>query len=297
MQSACRLWKRGMARYYQRNSDFGFKIGAPSMVFGDDLATNVRILSGLVDHIEIVLFHTPTLHNIPTKDEINELRQILCNEPVTCSVHLPADLEVASADRTRRRKSIDLAVDLIKLFHELDPEHVVLHIPFTEPTLTPVPGLYFTPADHRRFEQWSPRAVEALERIRAATGVSQSILVENINYSPVFLEPLLHMDLCRLCLDFGHLVLGQEPVMQTADTYLSYTGEVHWHGIRDYDEHLSLEVLPRSRVRRWLAALVASGFTGPMVLEVFSPTDLEGSQRLLAQARLDLEAARQQCAP
>jgi hypothetical protein len=43
-----------------------FEIGAPSMVYGEDLLKNARTLADVVDNVEIVLFHTPSLHNIPS---------------------------------------------------------------------------------------------------------------------------------------------------------------------------------------------------------------------------------------
>jgi len=80
-----------------KNSSCGlpFKIGAPSMVFGENLLENVRRLSAMVDHIEIVLFYTPTLHNFPTASEIKTLKKLGANEDVSFSVHLPASLEIA----------------------------------------------------------------------------------------------------------------------------------------------------------------------------------------------------------
>ena len=46
------------------------------MVFKGDMLENVRLLTPLVDNIEIVLFHTPTLHNIPGPKEICMLKTI-----------------------------------------------------------------------------------------------------------------------------------------------------------------------------------------------------------------------------
>jgi sugar phosphate isomerase/epimerase len=45
-------------------------------------------------------------------------------------------------------------------------------------------------------------------------GENNKLLVENINYSPSFLEPFCKEGLCGLCLDIGHLLLGQEDVME-----------------------------------------------------------------------------------
>ena len=45
-----------------------FTLAAPSMVYGKNLEKNIEKLSDRLNHIEIVLFHTPDLHNIPDKN-------------------------------------------------------------------------------------------------------------------------------------------------------------------------------------------------------------------------------------
>ena len=54
-------------------SKLACKMSAPSMVFGEDLVDNVQRLAGFMDHVEIVLFHTPMLHNFPNHKEIDAL--------------------------------------------------------------------------------------------------------------------------------------------------------------------------------------------------------------------------------
>ena len=88
-----------------------FRLGATSMVFGDDLLENAGLLVSMVDNIEIILFHTPTLHNIPTTEEIHALKKICEEEDVTFTVHLPASLEVAAPERERRMKSVQLDLE------------------------------------------------------------------------------------------------------------------------------------------------------------------------------------------
>jgi len=66
------------------------------MVFGLNLVENVKRLSRIVNHIEVVIFHTPDLHNIPTTEEILFLKEIKAEKNLTYSVHLPASLEIAA---------------------------------------------------------------------------------------------------------------------------------------------------------------------------------------------------------
>ena len=61
------------------------------MVFGENLLENAYLLAGRVDHVEIVLFYTPTLDNFPTLDEVKALKRLGADEGVSFSVHLPAN--------------------------------------------------------------------------------------------------------------------------------------------------------------------------------------------------------------
>ncbi|MFH1627628.1 MAG: cobamide remodeling phosphodiesterase CbiR [Pseudomonadota bacterium] len=269
-----------MSRHYQR---LPFRIGATSMVFGEDLSENVRILSDLVDHVEIVLFHTPTLHNIPGPREIRILKKIGEEKNVTFTVHLPASLEIASPRKRTRCESVQLTRDLFAKTSELNPLHYILHIPFSPPTLVPVPGLYFTKQNPRTWDEWTSRTLDSLETLHEEIGGNNTLLVENINYSPSFLEPFWKRGLCGLCLDLGHLILGKEKVLAAIRHYIDVIKVIHIHGVRGYKEHLSLSVLPEKRVLKWLEFLTKVPFKGVILLEVFTPQDLKESTDIVFQ--------------
>ena len=258
-----------------------FKIGAPSMVFGENHLENAHLLAAMVDHVEIVLFYTPTLHNFLSVGEVRALKNLGADEDVSFSVHLPAFLEIASPDRKKREKSVQLAIDLINILDELNPMYHILHIPFSPPTLMPVPGLYFTGQHRDKFIDWSQRAMGSLETIQLRVGQNNKILVENINYSPIFLECFWKLGLCEFCLDMGHLMLGRENVIKVTKQYMSVTKEIHLHGVKGCQEHLSLAVLPETLVSKWLKLLVEAPYRGVVNLEVFSAGDLEASLRML----------------
>lgn len=260
-----------------------FRIGAPSIGFGKNLIENVRNLAGVVDHIEILLFHTPTLHNFPSMAEIRAVKKLGDNEGLSFSVHLPASLEIASRHREKRQTSIRMVVELIKLMNELNPTYHILHIPVTPPTLTAVPGQYFATKIPEKFDGWSQRATDSLLTIQSRIGPYNNILVENINYSPIFLESFWKSGLCDLCLDMGHLMLGREDVSETARQYMPVIKEIHLHGVIQDEEHLSLSVLPEARVSQWIHLFVDADFKGVINLEVFSPEDLEASLGMLVK--------------
>jgi sugar phosphate isomerase/epimerase len=251
------------------------------MVFGEDMLENVRRLAGLVDHIEIILFHTPSLHNIPGPHQLRILKSIREQEDVTFTIHLPDSLEIASSDRFRREESVQLARELCLRLTEVDPRYYVLHIPFTPPTLVPVPGLYFHTRNEQDWDRWTKRALESLGMLHEGIGQGNRLLVENINYSPSFLKPFWKEGLCELCLDIGHLMLGQEDVMEVMKQYLDVARIIHLHGVKGYEEHLSLSILPRDLVHGWLRYLRGASFQGVIILEVFNAGDLEASMDVL----------------
>ena len=110
--------------------------------------------------------------------------------------------------------------------------------------------------------------------------------MENINYSPRFLEPFLKEGLCHLCLDLGHLLLGRETVLDHLREYNGYIQEIHLHGVHGYDEHLSLAHLPVERLQKWLAFLMESGSGKWLTLELFSPEELQESLDILSRIPL-----------
>jgi sugar phosphate isomerase/epimerase len=258
-----------------------FRIGAPSIVFGKNLLENVDRLAGRVDHIEILLFHTPTLHNFPSPAQIKAVKTMGDGEGLSFSVHLPASLEIAARHREKRQKSVGMVAELINLTNELNPTGHILHIPVTPPTLTAVPGQYFNANDRNRFDGWSQRAMDSLVTIQSRIDASNRILVENINYSPRFLEIFWKSGMCCFCLDMGHLVLGGESVSEIMGHFMPVVKEIHLHGVREDEEHLSLTVLPRARLSRWVNLLLDADFRGIVNLEVFTSEDLQTSLDML----------------
>jgi adenosylcobalamin phosphodiesterase len=268
----------------KRLYDFPFKIGTTSMVFGKDLLENVRRLSPLVDFVEIVLFRTPELHNLPTALEIRELIKIGGGEGMGFTVHLPASLEPASPDEHLRSKSLKTIQEICDRLEDLNPAHFILHLPFSPPTLVPVPELYFKAQDPAGdWIGWSNRAIGVLKTIRACLSAPATLLVENINYSPRFLEPFIREGLCRLCLDLGHLLLGRETVLDQLRKYYGHIREIHLHGVNGYNEHLSLTHLPVERLQKWLGFLEKSGYRKLITLELFSPEELQESLDILSR--------------
>mgnify|MGYP002640288759 CR=1 FL=1 len=264
---------------------FPFVISAPSMVFGMDVVENVEKLSSFVKNVEIVLFHTPELDNIPTEKEIDFLKELKVENDLTYTVHLPTSLEIAERNAENQNSALRMATGIIGKFHEIDPQFFILHVPLAKPTLTFEPGFYFTKPDQHRFTDWKNRTRAGLQQLQRETGLNQRLLVENINYSPAFMEQFWQEGLCALCLDIGHLLLGNEAVGETLERYLPVIREIHLHGVIGWEEHLSLNVMPAARVQSWFDLMNRGGYDGIVNLEVFSPGDLQTSLGVLEELK------------
>ena len=79
-------------------------------------------------------------------------------------------------------------------------------------------------------------------------------------------------------------MLGKENVIESIKQYVNATRVIHIHGVRGYEEHLSLSALPTTRVHGWLRCLMGSSFQGVMILEVFTPRDLEESMAIVLES-------------
>lgn len=251
------------------------------MIFGHDIVENADMLSAMVDNVEIVLFHTPTQNNFLSRRDIIALSDITRQTGVGYTVHLPTSLEIAALDSEKRAESIRRTVELIKKCEELNPRHFILHVPYSPLTLVYKPGEYFKQIEYTAWKNWLERATNSLVDVKEAVGKTNGLLIENINYSVYHLEPLVRYELCDICLDVGHLLLGQEKVALEIARYKDVIKEIHIHGVKGHMDHHSLDALPQERLSKWLKQLTGVGFSGILNLEVFSPSDLKSSIDLI----------------
>lgn len=238
---------------------------------------NVQRLATVVDHVEVVLFWTPDLHNIPSTRQAMRLADLVEKHNLGCTVHLPTSLEIASEHREQREWSVAMIADIVRRMDLIGPQHYILHVPFTKPTLTAVPGAYFSETESDRFDAWTERARKSLQTLCSAIGPGRRLLLENINYSPSLLMPFYREGLCGLCIDIGHLMLGGERVGKVLEKFLPVAEEIHLHGVRGFEEHLSLTLVEPKRLAVWATKLQRHGFDRIVNLEVFCKEDLEAS--------------------
>ncbi len=243
---------------------YPFRLGATSYVIPADILTNVRYLAGKVQDVELVLFEVDDgPNNLPSHEEIEEMRRLAARHDLTYTVHLPLDLRLAD-EGAARHDSIGKACRVIDGTRLLDPWAYVLHLDGKSVLNRSDPG---------SLSRWRERAVRSLESVGRRTGDLPKLAVENLEGDPPgFYDPVLERIAVSRTVDVGHLWLdGCDPVAYLKKA-LPRARVIHIHGIEDRD-HRSVAKAPREKLKAVLDELVCSNYRGVLTVEVFSEAD------------------------
>ena len=102
---------------------FSFRLGTTSYIVPDDIIPNVRFLADKIDDIELVLFESDEMSNIPTTDAVKQLGKLACANDLTYTVHLPLDIETGHESEIVRRRSVEKCRRIIELMSPISPLH------------------------------------------------------------------------------------------------------------------------------------------------------------------------------
>lgn len=256
---------------------FPFRVGTTSYIVPDDILPNAEFLKGTVDDIELLLFESEEISNLPSPDTVRRLASIARDNDLTYTVHLPLDIDPASEDPQTRVRSVAKCLRIIGLTAPLDPFAYILHLY--------APGA-------ARFSQaeglsWQSRASDTVASLLRESGVPPHLFcAETLDFDFALAEPVVSEHGLSICLDIGHLWRCTFSVEDHLVRYLGRTRVVHLHGVRDGKDHLDLSVLDPATLANVVAAIAADR-AAPRVLtiEIFSEPDLERSLRALDAVR------------
>ncbi|MDD4302147.1 MAG: cobamide remodeling phosphodiesterase CbiR, partial [Sphaerochaeta sp.] len=97
------------------------RIGTTSYIIPDDILPNVRYLADKVDDIELVLFESEEMSNLPDEKTIRELARLGESHGLSYTVHFPLDIYPGSADLDERMRFMRTVERIISLTEPLDP--------------------------------------------------------------------------------------------------------------------------------------------------------------------------------
>jgi len=245
-----------------------FRLGTTSYILPDEILPNARYLAGKVRDVELVLFEVDEgLNNLPSPEEVNELRELGSLHDLSYTVHLPLDLRLGS-DGEVQKLSIFKALRTIEATRALEPQAYIVHLDGSEVR---------EGATARKMQRWKEQAKAALEEVAEASGDLGLLAVENLeNYPQGFWEKALQGLPASHCADVGHLWLEGIDPLPYLERNLEVTRVIHLHGIQERD-HASLAYAPQESLEAVLKLLCERRFPGVVTMEVFGQADFLSS--------------------
>lgn len=217
------------ARTISLKKAFEFRLGTTSYIIPDDVLPNIAFLADKIDDVELVLFESDELSNIPAPDQVRELKKMARDNGLTYTVHLPLDTWTGSADESVRKSSVEKIKRVIDRMAPCDPFAYVCHLHGDRRGRNPV--------DNPEF--WVQQHVKSLTEI-LSLAAPHDICIETLDYPFSMVESVVwDLDL-SVCLDIGHLIIGGYNVEEHLDKYMHKTRILHLHGVREGHDHTDI---------------------------------------------------------
>jgi sugar phosphate isomerase/epimerase len=252
-----------------------FRLGTTSYIIESGLTDNLLWLARRpgafrIREMQLVLFDTPEISNIPSPEETARLAGIAADYDMAFTVHLPGDITLGDADPSIRRASSEMFARVVDVTSRLEPICWILHIPLP---------------DEKETDGYLSRTSEALASLIGELGSPRELAIENIH--PVFeIEPPIIEEFgTSVCIDVGHLISFDMDVWSFLDRWLPRCRNTHVHGCIGKRDHESLASLPRGFLERLFSRLAAEPGLQTVTMEVFGVSDFESSMAALRFAQ------------
>lgn len=240
-----------------------FRVGCTSYVYPDDILPNARRMAPLVDDIELVLFESDDVSNLPGAKVIQQLMELGLEHDCTYTVHFPIDRKAGSSDPSERRALVEQIQRIVALTEPLKPFAYLIHLEDITNAAT-----------QKARELWEDRTTEVCKTVVETCAVDPCrFCVENLNYPIAWHAGLVNTLGVSLCLDMGHLWLYSQTWESDCRTYLPHARVVHLHGVRDNTDHLALSVNSTERTDTFFSLLEEYRYNNLVTLEVFNEHD------------------------
>ncbi len=257
---------------------FPFRVGATSYVVPADMLPNVTALAERVDDVELLVFESDQISNLPSRSMVRSLARVAEANGLTYTVHLPVDVRLGSANENERRESVEKCIRVIERMDALDPFAYVVH--FSNTSFVEMEEL-----SEKGWGEWRSRLERSVREFLAAGVAPERLCVETLSYDFERVATVVEEHDLSICLDVGHLLLKDRSPDELWDRYASRIRVVHIHGIRDGKDHASLAHLDETVLTGLLERLSAKGEAERVVtMEVFDRASFIESCSVLESA-------------
>jgi len=263
---------------------FPFRLGTTSYIVPAEILPNVRTLAERVDDVEVVLFESDEISNLPSKDVVRELARIGEEKDLSYTIHLPIDIHLGAADEAVRRVSVKKCLRIIELMEPVDPFAYIVHFHAEEGR-----SRDRMPADD--VDGWRATLERSVKELLSSRVERERFCVETLTYPFELVENIVHDNGLSICLDIGHLLLCGYPVTKSLDRYMEHARVVHIHGLEEGRDHRDLSKMDPVILGDVVIRLKANDVIERVVtLEVFGKDHFERSMEVMAAFVEDAEA-------
>lgn len=235
----------------------------------DDLVSNVAYLADKVDDVELVIFESHEISNLPESKEIETLTTLAYEHGLTYTIHLPLDADLGDSDEIVRLRSVEKCQKVIQLTRPLEPFAYVLHLHGRRSGRDPADDV----------TSWKAALKRSIEELLNDGPAPENFCIESLSYPYELVWDLVEGYNLSVCLDIGHILLSGFDLTAYLDTYLSRCRVVHLHGIREGKDHCDIGFLEKHILEWVLSRLRTTAMEQQRVLtlEIFNQDDLERS--------------------
>lgn len=248
-----------------------FRLGTTSYIIPDDLVPNVTYLADQVDDVELVLFESHEMSNLPDAAAMGALANLARDHDLTYTVHLPLDTPLGSNDLLTRQRAVEKCRKVIQLTQALKPFATILHLHGRQSGRTPATDL----------SSWCRALHRSLGELLHSGIAPAQICVETLAYPFEHVWDLIQDFDLSVCLDIGHILLNEYDLEAYLDTYLERCRVIHLHGIRHGRDHTDIGGLPQQTLTKLLQRLNVATPTRVVTLEIFNQNDFDRSLEVL----------------
>jgi sugar phosphate isomerase/epimerase len=245
--------------------EFPFRLSTTSCVISESILDNLRLLGPHLDEVELVFFETDTQTNLPSFQNIRDMRQAAEDLDITYNVHLPGDLFFGDPNPSLRTRFQETALRFYERTLSLTPTLYILHLDSRRADGVPEPDSH----------AWTDRMAGSLSELVKEGLDPAQVAVENLEYPLDRLMPFVAQMGLKTCLDIGHLIRYGHDLQTQLDRHLSQSVMIHLHGVHQGVDHLGVQwILPED----WkMICRALADYTGGLSLEIFSLEDLAAS--------------------
>lgn len=241
-----------------------FRIGTSSYIIPADIIPNVNFLASVVDDIELILFESPDISNLPSPEDIALLKDLSNKHSLSYTVHLPIDRKAGSIDKHERDKFCESVSHIKELCNPLSPTAWILHLE----------GILST-SNLSEVSEWQKRCHDTLTKIIYNFPSPESVVIENLNYPWEWHKDLVSEFNTSYCCDVGHLWLYSPGDWQKHFiSMLPRTKVIHLHGVSNGKDHIALSETGEEYVSAFFDIIKEYNYQNIITLEIFNEQDL-----------------------